>query len=394
MGVVIIERAVKRGNVRTFDEEYNRGYTDIWASEIDADFDLLFSTWNESFQGLGDAIMSPLPPLNPNPGDLWWRTTDGNLFIYYDDGNSKQFVPAVSTGQFIGTGLPTGQVPPGQGDLSGYYPSPVIAPLAVTTPKIEDGAVTDVKITSVSWAKVMGAPTTYPPSGPAGAGGGALTGTYPNPGVKWGGITGVPAAFPPTGPAGGALTGTYPDPGVDYTKITNVPAPPVIPTSLPPSGPVPGASDLAGFYPAPILRVGSTAKTPHLVALGSPIGLTATEEVVVQLQWSSQGGKWIVLAGVHGHYGIPSSGPTAGVTSQLRFDGTLGLATDGYPLSAQAFGSTALSTANIVPFSIMHATAGTSANGNHFFKLTARVTGNDTGLNGVDSGYITLLETT
>jgi hypothetical protein len=59
---------------------------------------------------------------------------------------------------------------PASGDLTGSYPGPVVgpskittskladAPLGVSTAKINDGAVTDVKIASVSWSKVTGAP--------------------------------------------------------------------------------------------------------------------------------------------------------------------------------------------------------------------------------------------
>jgi hypothetical protein len=37
------------------------------------------------------------PPAAPGVGQLWWRTDpDGDLFIYYDDGTSSQFVPAVA----------------------------------------------------------------------------------------------------------------------------------------------------------------------------------------------------------------------------------------------------------------------------------------------------------
>ena len=39
------------------------------------------------------------PPLNPLAGQLWWRNDpDGQLFIYYDDGSSQQWVQAVPTG--------------------------------------------------------------------------------------------------------------------------------------------------------------------------------------------------------------------------------------------------------------------------------------------------------
>ena len=34
------------------------------------------------------------PPLNPLEGDMWWSTLEGNLFLWYDDGDSKQWVDA------------------------------------------------------------------------------------------------------------------------------------------------------------------------------------------------------------------------------------------------------------------------------------------------------------
>jgi len=32
-------------------------------------------------------------PGSPIVGQLWWRSDTGNMFIYYDDGNSQQWVP-------------------------------------------------------------------------------------------------------------------------------------------------------------------------------------------------------------------------------------------------------------------------------------------------------------
>ncbi len=40
------------------------------------------------------------PPVAPVDGDMWWNSTDGVLYVYYDDGNSQQWVVAtpVTTG--------------------------------------------------------------------------------------------------------------------------------------------------------------------------------------------------------------------------------------------------------------------------------------------------------
>jgi len=61
--------------------------------------------------------VSATAPAAPTVGTLWWRTTDGNLYVYYDDGTSQQFVPAMATtaaapvpptGSFWAPATPTG----------------------------------------------------------------------------------------------------------------------------------------------------------------------------------------------------------------------------------------------------------------------------------------------
>ena len=39
--------------------------------------------------------VSDLPPANPYVGQFWWRGSNGQLYIYVDDGNSKQWVQVV-----------------------------------------------------------------------------------------------------------------------------------------------------------------------------------------------------------------------------------------------------------------------------------------------------------
>lgn len=48
----------------------------------------------------GAAIVSvgTTPPATPVSGQLWWRPDRGSLYIYYHDGTSAQWVPAVGGG--------------------------------------------------------------------------------------------------------------------------------------------------------------------------------------------------------------------------------------------------------------------------------------------------------
>ena len=44
-------------------------------------------------------IISDVPPANPAPGQLWWSSVNGELLLWYDDGDSQQWVAATDTGQ-------------------------------------------------------------------------------------------------------------------------------------------------------------------------------------------------------------------------------------------------------------------------------------------------------
>ena len=56
-------------------------------------------TW-ESIQG--GAFVSENPPSNPDQGDLWYDCNQGRLFVYYDDGNSVQWVDTNPAGSGAG----------------------------------------------------------------------------------------------------------------------------------------------------------------------------------------------------------------------------------------------------------------------------------------------------
>jgi len=53
---------------------------------------------NQTGGGGASVTVGPTPPPAPAVGALWWRNDpDGRLFVFYDDGNSTQFVPATPT---------------------------------------------------------------------------------------------------------------------------------------------------------------------------------------------------------------------------------------------------------------------------------------------------------
>jgi hypothetical protein len=53
--------------------------------------------------GGAHVTISDTPPPSPTAGDLWWNSAEGQLYIYYNDGNSTQWV-AITTSESVGSG--------------------------------------------------------------------------------------------------------------------------------------------------------------------------------------------------------------------------------------------------------------------------------------------------
>jgi Chaperone of endosialidase len=50
------------------------------------------TVWKRTSGGLASVFIGDTPPGNPTHGMLWWEADSGNTYIYYDDGDSKQWV--------------------------------------------------------------------------------------------------------------------------------------------------------------------------------------------------------------------------------------------------------------------------------------------------------------
>lgn len=303
-----LQRPLKRGGNRKYAEEYAVGNHYAQDTEIDADFDTIYRAWNtEVPPTMRDTIVPPNSITNA-------MIQDGAVD---DDKISDVAWTKI-------TGAPTSIPPTGQagGDLAGStYPDPVVKPLAITKPKLavdvaaglapaytvadankvlavntggtalqfvaappatinpgqitttyiadSPNGVTDAKITSVSWSKVTGAPTSFPPTGAAG---GDLAGsTYPAPVIAPGKVTDakindvaatkltgtIPVARLPVAPSGLGTTNIN-DGAINNAKISDVAWGKVTgaPTSFPPTGPA-GGSLAGSSYPNPTLAIGS-----------------------------------------------------------------------------------------------------------------------------------------
>ena len=56
----------------------------------------------------GGVEVSATAPAGPSVGDLWWDSDNGNMYVYYNDGDSSQWVAANGPQVFVGATAPAG----------------------------------------------------------------------------------------------------------------------------------------------------------------------------------------------------------------------------------------------------------------------------------------------
>jgi hypothetical protein len=65
-------------------------------------------SWEPAGGGGGGVTVSATAPASPDDDDLWWDSTNGELYLYYNDGTSSQWVAAAGPSVTVAATAPTG----------------------------------------------------------------------------------------------------------------------------------------------------------------------------------------------------------------------------------------------------------------------------------------------
>lgn len=88
--------------------------------------------------------VSATPPSMPNPADLWWNTNDGNLYIYFNDGTSSQWVVANAASPVLPEAPTDGQSYLRQGSTQSWVPGVPVNAGTLNQPTINQPVVVGV----------------------------------------------------------------------------------------------------------------------------------------------------------------------------------------------------------------------------------------------------------